>query len=99
MMQAGVFQFHPQLSGWNLSSGTGPRSFRSPDIGFQPPFSGTPQILLAISGIDSEHTTNLRVTLNLEDVEPEEFNIVVNTWDDTILYSLNVTWLAFDGLP
>jgi hypothetical protein len=97
MMQVGVFQFQPQLTGWNLNSGTGQRSFRSPDINFQPPFPGTPQILLALSGIDSEHTANLRITVHPDDIEPEEFNIVVNTWDDTLIHSVNVTWLAFDG--
>lgn len=95
MLQMGVFEFHPQVTGWNLSSGTGPRSFRSPDIKFQPPFSGTPQILLALSGIDSEHTTNLRLTVRPDDVEPDEFNIMVSTWDDSIIYSVMVTWLAF----
>jgi hypothetical protein len=97
MMQMGAFEFQPQAAGWNLSSGTGPRSFRSPDIKFQLPFNGTPQILLALSGIDSEHTTNLRLTVRPDDVEPDEFNIIVSTWDDSIIHSVMVTWLAFDS--
>jgi hypothetical protein len=96
MIQTGVAEFDPQTQGWMLNTGTGERSYRSPDIAFQPPFSAPPKIALALSGIDSDRATNLRVVLEPYDVEAEEFNIVVRTWDDTVLHSVQVTWIACD---
>jgi hypothetical protein len=96
MIQTGVIDFGPQTSGWNLGAGTGQRSFTSQDIGFNPPFGVAPAIALALSGIDSDHATNLRLTLNPYDVQANEFNIQINTWDDTLLYSVVVTWIAYD---
>jgi hypothetical protein len=52
--------------------------------------------MLALSGIDSEHTTNLRVTVTPYDVEADEFNIMIKTWGDTLIYSVLVTWIAHD---
>lgn len=96
MIQTGVVEYNPQCSGWNLASGTGERTFTGPDIKFQPPFSAPPSVVLALCGIDSDHATNLRLTLRTSDVEPDEFNIMVSTWDDSLVYSVLVTWIAID---
>jgi hypothetical protein len=96
MIQTGVAEFGPRTQGWSLNTGTGLRSFRSPDIGFQPPFPAPPKMALALSGIDSDRATNLRVIVEPYDVEADEFNILVRTWDDTVLHSVLVTWIACD---
>lgn len=96
MIQTGMIDYGPQTQGWNLGSGTGVRQFVSPDIAFQPPFVTPPRIALAISGLDSEHSTNLRVTVESSDIEADEFNIVIRTWDDSLVYSVVVTWIAYD---
>lgn len=96
MIQTGVARFDAHMSEWNLNTGTGERSFRTPDIPFQPLFNAPPVIALALSGIDCEHSTNLRVALQPADVENEEFNIIITTWHDTILHGVTVTWIAHD---
>ncbi len=96
MIQTGVARFDSQMNVWNLNTGTGFRSFTSPDIAFQPPFSSPPVLVLALSGLDSEQSTNLRVALQPSDVEADEFNIIVSTWDDTILHGVAITWIAHD---
>jgi hypothetical protein len=96
MIQTGAAEYGPQTSGWNLNTGTGERTFLSPDIKFHTLFSTPPNIMLALSGIDSEHTTNLRVTVTPYDVEADEFNIMIKTWGDTLIYSVLVTWIAHD---
>ncbi len=96
MIQTGVARFDAQMNEWNLNTGTGARTFSTPDIPFQPLFNAPPVIALALSGIDCEHTTNLRVALHPSDVEKEEFNIMISTWDDTILHGVTVTWIAHD---
>ncbi len=98
MMQTGLARYnYVTTGGWNLSAGAGERSFQTPDIPFDPPFPSPPKIALALSSIDSEHSTNLRVSVEPYDVERDEFNIIVKTWDDTLLYQVWITWIAYDG--
>lgn len=79
--------------GWNLSSGSGERVFRSADIKFGSPFTAPPTVHLALGGVDI--TGGVRVTLQEFDVEPGEFNIQIGTWDDTAIHQLWVRWIAF----
>lgn len=96
MIRSGVMQFGAGHPGWTLNAGNGFRTFVSPDVAFQPPFGSTPTVMLALSGVDAEHTANVRVTLELAEVENDEFNIRVNTWADTMLHSVQVSFIAFD---
>ena len=84
------------MPGWNLHTGTGERSFRTPDIPFDPPFATPPKVMLALKGIDGEVPTKLGIDVFPDDIEPEEFNIIVKTWGDLVLYHVTVTWIAFD---
>jgi hypothetical protein len=97
MILTGVCDFSYVTSPqWDLNVGTGERIFRSPDIPFDPPFVAPPNVALALSGIDSDQATNLRVEVYPHDVEAGEFNIVVKTWDETVLYGVWITWIAYD---
>ena len=96
MIRSGTFQFGTGLPGWTLNAGAGYRSFVSPDITFPSPFGSPPTVVLALSGLDAEHTANVRVSLDLAEVESDEFNLRVNTWDDSIIHSVVVTYIAFD---
>jgi hypothetical protein len=92
MIQTGVVGLGQDSAGdRNLSTGSGMGEFQSVDIPFDPRFPAPPTVVLALSGIDSDHVTNVRVELYPQDVQREEFNIVVRTWDDTALYSATVT--------
>lgn len=96
-LNAGTFS-DPGVTGdvWSLHEGSGPRKFKTQDIPFSPPFATKPRVLLALAGLDADAQFNTRVTLKVEDVEPEEFNVVVSTWDDTLIYGVRVSWLAYD---
>ncbi len=94
MLQTGTVWYGVDSPGWNLHSGTGERVFRAPDVSFDPPFGTPPKVMLAVAGIDSDQTTNLRVVLEAYDVEPGEFSIRINTWDDTLVYNVWVAWIA-----
>jgi len=96
MFQTGKVFYGVDSPGWNLHTATGERRFRSPDIAFGPPFGTPPKVALALAGVDAEHATNLRLMLDAEDVEPGEFNIVVSTWEDSLVYNVLVTWIASD---
>jgi hypothetical protein len=94
-MQTGTFYFseatHP--SEWRLSSGTGERRFRT-TIKFPEAFATSPHLAVALTGVDSSNTTNLRIWIGAEDVETHEFDLVVNTWDNTLIYGVYGTWIA-----
>ena len=82
---------------WSLSAGSGDRTYRSPDIRFDPPFADPPIVLVSLAGVDADAQFNLRIHINAEVVQAEEFNIRVSTWADTLLYSAGVAWVAYDA--
>ena len=89
---------------WSLDTGDGPRSYVSPDIQFVPPsggagspFGSPPTVVLSLAGIGASGGP-VRVALNTESVQAEEFNIRVTVNGDCTLHLLYVTWLAYDGV-
>jgi len=82
---------------WTLNTGSGDRSYRTPDIAFPQPFQQTPVVVLSLAGIDAGNQFNIRVRLAAEDVQADEFNIRVSTWADTVIHAVWVTWVAHDG--
>jgi hypothetical protein len=96
MIQTGAVDFNVHTSGWTLGAGAGDRSFVSPDIPFDPPFGTPPHVAVAISGVDAAQSANLRLFVETSDVEAGEFNIVVSTWDDTLVFGVRITWIAYD---
>jgi hypothetical protein len=93
MIQAGTAFYDTNTPGWTLNTGTGDRSFTSPDIRFDPPFQAPPKIAVSLAGLDGER---VRVGLGTFDIQADEFNVVIYTWWDTALYGVRVTWIAFD---
>jgi hypothetical protein len=94
-IEAGTVQFRPDSPDWNLHEGTGPRRFQSPDIRFHEAFTTPPTVVVAIASLDTEHQANTRVVVYTADVEADEFNIRIQTWDDSLVYQVWVTWIAF----
>jgi hypothetical protein len=94
-MQTGMFNFSQATDSaeWRLNSGSGERNFHK-TIKFPQPFNAPPQVAVALSGVDSSSTTNLRIEIWTEDIEPHEFDVVVHTWSDTILYGVSGVWIA-----
>ena len=97
MIQTGLVGLgYSATPGWNLNVGSGERSFISTDVPFDPPFASPPKVALALGGVDSGHDRNLRIILTPHDVDVREFNIRINTWGDTMIFQVWVTWIAFD---
>jgi hypothetical protein len=97
MIQSGFVHLGVDTEGWNLHAGSDRRDFTSADIPFSRPFGSPPTVVVALSGIDSEHSTNLRVFADAADVESNEFNIHLFTWGDTLVYSVLLSWIAYDS--
>jgi hypothetical protein len=93
----------PSLSGqWNLGSGSGLRRYVSGDIQFDPgsgaaPFGNPPTVVLSLGGIDVTGGLT-RIELRPVNIQQEEFNILVEVYEDCTLDWVWVTWFASDGV-
>jgi hypothetical protein len=94
-MQMGTFNFSQATdpAEWRLDSGTGDRRSHQ-TIKFPQPFNATPQVAVALTGVDSSSTTNLRIEIETQDIEPHEFDVVVRTWADTLIFGVSGVWIA-----
>ena len=89
--------------GWDLETGTGIRTYLSPDIPFvepwligtSPAFSGPPLVVLSLTGI-VVFGGLAQVELTVENVQAEEFNIRVVAFENCMLNRVQVTWFAYD---
>ncbi len=86
-------------SAWVLNNGSGDRSFIK-EIDFPIPYSVTPPIKgvnvsVMLSAMDVDNSRNTRVSVNLDQpANTGGFTLRVSTWADTILFSVEVTWIA-----
>ena len=92
---------HPeiQVGLFSVSSpaiSTDPGSMRSVTgrVPFPQVFSSTPFVTLSMNSLDTERAANTRITLEVRDITREYFEYSVNTWLDSIVYSVGVSWLA-----
>jgi H-type lectin domain len=85
-------------SGWTLDKPGAPRSGEREHreaITFSKTFSSPPEVMVAISGLDIDEAKNSRVRVYAQNITEEGFDLVFTTWDDTTLYTVRATWLAF----
>jgi hypothetical protein len=85
-------------SDWTLRTGTGERTYRTV-VKFDSPFQVPPKISLALRGQDVEATTNNRLVLIAENITVDSFDIVYQTWGDTVIYGVWATWTAIGLKP
>ena len=79
--------------GFPMWSGDGDRSVRA-EIRFVRSFKVIPVVHANVIGIDSAQDRNLRYWLNTVDVKPYGFTLEFNTWADTNIARVGVSWLA-----
>ncbi|WP_326579913.1 H-type lectin domain-containing protein [Streptomyces sp. NBC_00481] len=80
--------------GWTLNQGNGPREWRE-SIAFAKAFNAPPEVTVAISMLDAGVAANTRVSVRAENITATGFDLVAYTWDNTIVYSVTASWLAF----
>jgi hypothetical protein len=79
--------------GFALQSGSGPRR-HAQDVSFERSFSAPPVVQLGVVGVDSSREHNLRVRVKAENITAAGFTLVVETWWETALFGVDVSWLA-----
>jgi hypothetical protein len=81
--------------GWTLDKpSSGDREHREV-VTFSKTFNSPPEVMVAISGLDIDEAKNSRVRVYAQNITEEGFDLVFSTWDDTTLYTVRATWLAF----
>ncbi|NEP50549.1 MAG: hypothetical protein F6K65_17760 [Moorea sp. SIO3C2] len=78
----------------NLSKGDGRRRI-SGEKKFNTNFTSEPVVYIALNDIDSDNDENLRLKVDVTDVNREGFQYVLETWGDTRVYSANASWFAY----
>jgi hypothetical protein len=61
---------------------------------FERPFATTPILHLGIVGLDISNEDYSRLTVRAEGLGPEGFNLVAETWFDSQIFRVDVSWLA-----
>lgn len=93
---AGINKLGVDDDDWTLTGegadGDG-RVFRS-TITFEQPFRMQPIVHLGLVGFDISNADAARVRLRCENVSASEFEVVVETWRGSQVYSVEISWLA-----
>ncbi len=90
-----VVSLNSACPGWSLLEPVPDerRSFRHL-IAFERDFSTTPVVQVGLVGIDASKDDNLRLSVRAEDITELGFTLCVETWLNTRLWSVEVSWLA-----
>jgi hypothetical protein len=93
-----VVVLNASLEGWSLlepaeGSEGGARSFRYPVI-FGRSFSTVPVVQVGIVGLDVSKEDNVRVRVRAVDILDTGFTLQADTWLNTKIWSVDVSWLA-----
>lgn len=83
------------LDGWTLLEPAGGvrRSFRQP-IEFEQSFAARPLVHVGVVGVDVSKDDNFRLSVRAEDITRYGFSLRVETWLNTQIWSVEVSWLA-----
>lgn len=80
--------------GWNLDQpGEEPRVFQR-SVTFETPFPAPPLVQVAVSGFDVDNASAARIRARVSDIHPGGFTLQLETWRDTRVYGVDVSWLA-----
>lgn len=83
------------LEGWKLLDAPcdEPRAFRLP-VTFERNFTTPPLVHVGLTGLDVSNEDNLRVRIRAVDATVDGFVIEAQTWFNTKIWAVHVSWLA-----
>ena len=71
-----------------------PRPKTTAKVKFKQKFERVPTVLAALNMIDAAGNADLRVKLEIREVNREGFRWTLATWDDSTLYAASASWIA-----
>lgn len=75
--------------------GNQPQNLASRRINFRRTYSVLPKVVVWLNGLDMGFNENWRVTAYATDIDLTGFAIHIDTWYDSVLYSGNISWIAY----
>ena len=61
---------------------------------FERQFASAPLVHVGVVGIDASKDDNLRLSVRAESITPHGFTLSVETWLNTKIWTVEVSWLA-----
>jgi hypothetical protein len=90
-----VASLNHTLEGWTLlAEGTQEKRFFCHYVPFETPFARAPLVQLSIVGVDASNEDNLRLKVRAIDINQLGFTIEAETWFNSRIWSLDISWLA-----
>jgi H-type lectin domain len=93
VMLSAIVSMDSSTPEWTLQTGMGPRRYVH-EVRFEASLSGPPVVQVGIVGVDASRDHNLRLRVRPENITAAGFTIVVETWWGTVVYGVDVSWLA-----
>jgi hypothetical protein len=92
---AAVLHLDSTLPGWTLlePGGEAQRTYTT-RVAFENPFRLAPVVHAAISGFDIENSDAARTKVSVGAVDDAGFELRIETWLATRIWSIDVSWLA-----
>lgn len=90
-----VVRFDNSLPGWTLlePGGDRPRTYTAA-VTFDRSFAIPPVVQAGLSGFDIENGDAARIKLRVAAVRADGFDVALETWFETRVWSIDVSWLA-----
>lgn len=94
-IQSGYIEAGSNSQGWTLHTGTGWRTYTQ-RVTFAKSFSSTPTVIASLGSIDANTSASdgVRVVVSAQGITKDGFDMVIQTWGGSVLYSARMTWLA-----
>ena len=93
---AGINRFGVDDGDWDLTApgpDTDRRGFRA-RVAFEQAFRTVPVVHLGLVGFDISNEDSARLKVIPENINPSGFDVVVETWLNSRIWSIEVSWLA-----
>lgn len=69
----------------------------SKGVSFADKYSAPPSLVIGLTAIDVGHHANARVKSYTSGIQPDRFEIHLDSWEDTKLYGAGCAWLEFEA--
>jgi hypothetical protein len=92
---ASVTRLESSLAGWSLlEPGVDRARSYATTVHFEQPFAQPPVVHAALAGFDIENGDAARLALKVTAVRADGFDLALETWFETKIWSVAVSWLA-----
>jgi H-type lectin domain len=92
-VESGTFGVNSKTPNYTLNKNSGDRSV-TVEVNFTKPFESKPDVVLSVTQMDANTSSNLRYDVEPVSISRDGFTIKITTWADCTINSIRGTWLA-----